>query len=114
MCPFPARRLSHPARALLPRRLALELAVRTLLETDAPVVGVALPTPRIVAVVLERADLAGIGLSALARTLALTPLGAPSSELARIVDGLTLPRTYLFLGFEPSAGRRVAWAGMPR
>ena len=79
-----------------------------------PVVGVALPTPHIVAVVFDRTELAGIELAGLARVLASTPLLDSSPGLRRLVDELTLPRTYLFLGFEPGSSRGVSWAGMPR
>lgn len=114
VCPFPARRMSRSARELVPRRLALQLAIRTFLETDAPVVGIALPTPHIVAVVLERKELASIEMNAVARMLASTPLLDSSPELERVVDELTLPRTYLFLGFEPGSRGGLSWAGMPR
>jgi hypothetical protein len=32
-CPYPARRFARPAAELVPRRLALELALRTFLDT---------------------------------------------------------------------------------
>lgn len=114
VCPFPRRRMARSAQELVPRRLALELVIRTFLETDAAVVGVALPTPRIVAVVLDRTELAEVDLPALARTLATAPLLDASVGVRRLVDELTLPRTYLFLGFEPGPNGGVSWAGMPR
>lgn len=113
-CPFPARRMALAALEPVPRRLALELAVRTFLETDAPVVGVALPTARVVAVVFEREELAGVELATLARKLDRAPLGDPPDDLRRAVDELTIPRTYHFLGFEPGARGGLSWAGMPR
>lgn len=113
-CPFPARRMARPAQEAVPRRLALELAVRTFLETDAPVVGVALPTAHVVAVVFEREELAGVELAVLARTLDRASLGDPPDDLRRAVDELTMPRTYHFLGFEPGARGGLSWAGMPR
>ena len=46
-CPYPARRFARPAADFVPRRLALELALHTFLETSADVVAVWLPTPSI-------------------------------------------------------------------
>lgn len=43
-CPYPARRFSRRRQTLLPACLALELALRTFLETSATVVAVLLPT----------------------------------------------------------------------
>ena len=43
-CPYPARSAAWPALALLPCREALELALRTFLETSVTLVVVALPT----------------------------------------------------------------------
>ena len=53
-CPYPARRFARPAADLVPRRLALELALRTFLETSAEVVAVSLSTPRFTAFIVER------------------------------------------------------------
>ena len=58
-CPYPARSAAWRAAALLPRRLALELALRTFAETSVALVVVALPTAEPVWVVFERSDLAG-------------------------------------------------------
>jgi hypothetical protein len=110
-CVSPAPRLTRPAADHVPRRLALELAVRTFLETDAPVVAVSLPTPRIVVVIFARDELEReVGLGTLASRLGRErPHIAPSDELRNLVDTLTLPRTYLHLGPEGAA-----WGGMPR
>ncbi len=131
LCPYPASRLSRPASDRLARRLALELALRTFLETDAPVVGIALPTPQFVAVILEREELARIvDMPALASALRREPLlDRPRAALARALDGdralnpatplqrtvdeLTRPRTYLFLDFERGPYGSRSWAGMP-
>jgi len=131
LCPYPASRLSRPASDRLARALALELALRTFLETDAPIVGVALPTPHFVAVVFEREELARrVDLAALVRTLSREPLLDPkrsalakphardrasttATPLQRTVEELTRPRTYLFLGFEPGPYGSMSWAGMP-
>src|SRR5262245_10203146 len=56
-CPYPARSLAWPAEAPRPRRMALELAVRTFAETSVRLVIVALPTIRPVWIVFERDDL---------------------------------------------------------
>jgi hypothetical protein len=131
VCPYPGPRLSRPAGDHLVRRLALELALRTFLETDAPVVGVSLPTPHFVAVVFERDELAAaVDMAAFATALRNEPLLDPRvialarvassrqrleplSTLQRTVDELTRPRTYLFLDFEPGPYGPLSWAGMP-
>jgi hypothetical protein len=115
-CVAPAPRLTRPAGDHAARRLALELAVRTFLETDAPVVAVSLPTPRIVVVVLVRNELAHEDdLEALASLLRRQPLHAtPTAGLRDLVERLTRPRTYLYLGLEKSPSGGLAWGGMPR
>jgi hypothetical protein len=57
-CPYPARRFARPAADPVPRRLALELALRTFLETSADLVAVSLPTSRFMAFIVERQELA--------------------------------------------------------
>ena len=115
-CVAPARRLTRPAADHVARRLALELAVRTFLETDAPVVAVSLPTSRVVVVVLVRDELAREAeLDSLASRLRRQPLHiAPSARLSDLVDTLTRPRTYLYLGVETGPNGGPAWGGMPR
>jgi hypothetical protein len=130
-CPYPAPRLSRPAGDRLARRLALELVLRTFLASDAPVVGVSLPTPHFVAVIFEREELAArVDMPALSRALRAEPLADPAvtalaktasegrrleslSSLQRTIDELTRPRTYLFLGFELGPYGPMSWAGMP-
>jgi hypothetical protein len=56
-CPYPARSAAWRAAAFLPRRQALELALRTFLKTSASLVVVALPTAEPVWVVFQRDDL---------------------------------------------------------
>jgi hypothetical protein len=53
-CPYPVRWAAWPVSACLPRRLALELALRTFVETTVSVVVVSLPTPQPVWAVFER------------------------------------------------------------
>jgi hypothetical protein len=77
-CPYPARSASLPALARLPRRLGLELALRTFRETAAELVVVSLPTTRPTWLVFERDDLEG----------------AVDAGLEE-VDRLTLPRLFL-------------------
>jgi hypothetical protein len=97
-CPYPGRGASRPSAAFAPRRLALELAVRTFLETDADLVLVSLPTPRFVLLVFERAYVDASSISE------ATANGRPaSSELRNVVDSITLP-----LLFEPFALERCA------
>ena len=115
-CVAPARRFSRQASDVAVRRLALELAVRTFLETDASVVAVSLPTTDVVAAVFERGELSRDadlrGLSAALRRAPVQSQGA--RELQARVDELTRPRTYLHLGLEPAPAGGVSWGGMPR
>lgn len=107
-CPYPARHLARPAADVAARGIALELAVRTFLETSADVVAVSLPTARFVAFIVERAELAReVDLRTLADALA----GEPG---AGIVDRLTRGRVFLALGLERTLGGGFSWAGMPR
>ena len=114
-CPYPATRFARPATDLFPRRLALELALRTFLETSADVVAVSLPTPRFIAFIVERAELAReVDLPALANALDGDPSRALSASLGRIVDRVTRPRTFLSLGLEQTPSGRDSWVGLPR
>jgi hypothetical protein len=114
-CPYPVRRLARPAADLVPRRLALELALRTFLETSADVVAVSLPTPRFIAFIVERGELAHeVDLPALAKALRGSPDRALSPSLEGVVDRVTRPRIYLAAGLEPTPSGRDSWAGIPR
>lgn len=100
-CPYPARSAAWRVWAFLPRRQALELAVRTLLETSVNLVVVALPTPRPTWVVVQRDDLqTTIDAPAVVDQLASNPavIDTPVREL---VDRLTLPRLFLPLPILP-------------
>jgi hypothetical protein len=100
-CPYPGRRLARPAADYAPRRLALELAARTLTETSADLVAVGLPTPRFTLLVMERSDLADHlpGLAGAFRGV------RPTSQL-QLVDQLTRPRVFVGAGLEstPTGG----------
>jgi hypothetical protein len=100
-CPFPGRRLARPAADYVPRRLALELAVRTFTETSADLVAVGLPTPRFTFLVVERADLVG-HLPALAGAFR----GVQPTSRLQLVDQLTRPRVFVGAGLEstPTGG----------
>lgn len=114
-CPYPARRFARTAADLVPRRLALELALRTFLETSADVVGVSLPTPRFIALIVERNELArAVDMPALAKALAGDPSRALAASLAQVVDRVTRPRVFLAMGLEPMPSGRDLWAGVPR
>lgn len=80
-CPYPARSAAWPTQAVQPRRLAVELALRTFAETSVALVVVSLPTAEPVWVVFERSDL--VGTEALDRSL-------PPD----VVDRRTRPRLY--------------------
>ena len=75
-CPYPGRRGWSPS-AGLPRRLAHELALRTLQETDADLVVVALPTARPVLLVVER----GVDVQRLFVLFALVPVSETRDTL---------------------------------
>jgi hypothetical protein len=114
-CPYPARRFARPAAELVPRRLALELALRTFLETSADVVAVSLPTPRFILFVVGREELAReVDLATLAKALHRGPLQAPSSSLEVVVDRLTRPRIFVVLGLELTPSGRDTLAAVPR
>ncbi len=100
-CPYPGRSASWSQTALSPRRLALELSIRTFLETSASLVVVALPTAEPVWVVFERDDLLAAvdGPAVLAQ---LTPHAAViDAPLRELVDRLTRSRLFIPLPILP-------------
>jgi hypothetical protein len=99
-CPYPGRRAARPSAAFAPRRVALELAVRTFLETNTDLVLVSLPTPRFVLLVFERAD---VDASSISEAIDSDPRRQASPELRSVVDSTTLPRL-----FEPFALEKCA------
>jgi len=100
-CPYPARSAAWPAAAFLPRRQALELALRTFVKTSVDLVVVALPTARLVWVVFEREDLlADIDAPAVLDQLARHPAVA-DTPLRDLVGRLTRPRLFLPLPILP-------------
>lgn len=114
-CPYPGRRFARPAADFLLRRLALELALRTFLETSASVVAVSLPTPRFVLFIVQRDDLAqDVDMAALASALGGDPAGAPLASLQEAVDRVTRPRVFVALGLVPTPTGRDAWMGVAR
>jgi hypothetical protein len=105
-CPYPGR-WARPATAFLPRRAALELAVRTFLETSADVVAVSLPTPRFVLLILERDELLGsVDAAALRDELTGDPASAPDRPLRRLVDQLTGPCLFVPWALVPVSDTR--------
>jgi hypothetical protein len=114
-CPYSAHRFARPAAELVPRRLALELALRTFLETSADVVAVSLPTPRFIIFAVEREELAReVDLPTLAKALDSDPSRALSASLELIVDRLTRPRVYQALGLEATPSGRDTLVAVPR
>jgi hypothetical protein len=107
-CPYPGRRFARPAGDYLPRRLALELAVRTFMETSASVVAVSLPTPGFTLLVVERAELTD--LPGLARVLR----GTPATAQLRVVDLLTRPRVFIGVSLEPTPTGGTTFTAFPR
>jgi hypothetical protein len=93
-CPYPARRAAWRVDAFMPRRLALELAVRTFLETSVSLVVVSLPTAQPVWAVFEREDLfANIDAQAVLDRLASSP-AVIDFPLRELVGRLTRPRLF--------------------
>lgn len=113
-CPYPARRFARPATDFLPRRQALELALRTFLETSSELVVVSLPTARFVLLVLERAELERVvDLRSLAGQLDGDPAQAPSASLRSVVDRITRPLLFLPFGIERTASGRDSLVAVP-
>jgi hypothetical protein len=114
-CPYPTRRFSRPAADLLPRRLAVELAARTFIETSADVVAVSLPTPRFIAFIVQREELARVvDLPGLAKALNGDPARTLSTSLQAAIDRVTRTRVFVFVGLGPAPNGRDSWAGIPR
>jgi hypothetical protein len=101
-CPYPGR-AARPSSAFAPRRLALELAVRTFLETEADLVLVSLPTPRFVLLVFERR---GLDASSISEGIDNDPSGQASLDLRNVVDSTTLPRLFGPFALEPCPNGR--------
>jgi hypothetical protein len=109
------RRFARPAADLVPRRLALELALRTFRETSVDVVAVSLPTPRFIAFIVEREGLAReADLLTLRKALSGDLSRALSASAKEAVDRVTRPRVFVFAGLEPTPSGRDIWAGIPR
>ena len=102
-CPYPARRAARRPGALAPRRVALDLAVHSFLETSADLVVVSLPTTAFIVLVFERTLLNAPDVS---EVLSAWPPGDTSAPLRSVVDANTLPRLYLPFGLEstPTGG----------
>ena len=93
-CPYPRRSQSWPATAFAPRRLALELALRTFLETPANLVVVLLPTAEPVWVVFEREDLLrSVDASSVLARVA-PDAGGDDPARRELVDDLVEPRLF--------------------
>lgn len=113
-CPYPHRGFARPAADFLPRRLALELALRTFLETSVNVVVVSLPTSRFILFVVERAELGRYVDPDVARALSTEPSKAPTPCLRQLVERLTRPHVFVFLSLEPTPSGRSTLGAMPR
>jgi hypothetical protein len=106
-CPYPALGVAWAADAWLPRRLALELALRTFRETAAALVIVALPTSRPVWFVAEREQ---ILLQARDPALAGLPEGDPSAAdtgTRDLVERLTRPRLFVPVASLPPTRKTI-------
>jgi hypothetical protein len=100
-CPYPRRSAAWPAVAFLPRRQALELALRTFLETSVSLVSVALPTAKPVWVVFERDDLLANIDAPVLRDQFANPPAAADTEFRELIGRLTRPRLFLPLPILP-------------
>jgi hypothetical protein len=99
-CPYPVRSAAWPAAAFLPRREALELGLRTLVETSVSLVVVALPTAKPVWVVFQRDLLAMIDERAVLDQLSSHP-AVLDSTLRELLLRLTRPRLFCLLPILP-------------
>jgi hypothetical protein len=100
-CPYPAPSAAWRLGAARPRRMALELAVRTLLKTSVNLVIVALPTARPTWIVVERDDLlASVQVPAVLDRISSNPALIDAS-IRELVDRLTRPRLFLPLPILP-------------
>jgi len=99
-CPYPVRSAAWPAAAFLPRREALELGLRTLVETSVSLVVVALPTSKPVWVVFQRELLATIDARAVLDQLSSHP-AVLVSTLRELLLRLTRPRLFCPLPILP-------------
>ncbi len=114
ICPNPARRSARPAAAFLPRRQALELALRTFIETSADVVAVSLPTIRFVLFIVEREELKReVDMPALAERLARDPVIAADASLRKSVDRLTYSRIFAPVSLESTPAGRDTLTAIP-
>lgn len=113
-CPHPARGSGRPAAAFLPRRQALELALRTFLETPADVVAVSLPTTRFVLFIVERGELEReVDMPAFMKRLAGNPAIAVDASLRRSVDLLRYSRIFVPLGLASTPTGSDTMPAMP-
>ena len=99
-CPYPARSAAAAVEAFRPRRLAVELALRTFEETTADLVVVALPTRRPVFLVLERADDPARA-EVDAAGLLTGPPGARTPAIAALVEATASGRLFRPAGLVP-------------
>lgn len=113
-CPNPARRFARSAAALLPRRQALELALRTFIATSADVVAVSLPTLRFVLFIIERKELGPeVDMPALVKRLARDPAIAADPSLREIVDRLTCSQIFTPVSLESTPTGRDTLTAIP-
>jgi hypothetical protein len=113
-CPYPAARHARPASDLLVRRLALELALHTFLETPASVVAVSLPTRRFTLFIVERDELArDEDIPALSEALSGDPASPPAQSQRHAIERVTRPRIFLAVGLQPTPSGRDSLIGIP-
>lgn len=108
-CPYPGR-AARPAAAFAPRRVGLELAIRTFLETSADLVVVSLPAPRFIVLVFERDK---VDASALNEALARRPASERSPQVRSVVDAATLPFLFVPFALAPAPNGRDTLLAAP-
>jgi hypothetical protein len=111
-CPYPARSASWPLAAALPRRQALELALRTFSETSASLVVVSLPTANPVWAIFERGDLLSTtDVPAVLSRLNGDPRAADTA-LVELVDRLTRTRLFRPIPILPPSDETIFVVGV--
>jgi hypothetical protein len=113
-CPYPPPSFARSPSDFLPRRAALELAMRTFAETSADVVAVSLPTRRFTLFVAERDELRrAIDAPVLAEALRADPPGSSDAALRALVAELTRSRIFVPIALEPTPAGRETLTAMP-
>ncbi len=113
-CPYPGPRAGRPASAFVPRRQALELAAADVPRNVRRRSSRSRSRRRdYVFFLVERDELQGFDMAALAKALGGNPARSPAASLRRIVDEITRPRLFVPLGLEPTPSGRQSLGAAP-